>query len=252
MLDPEASMSNEWDLSKYQIEAAAQALEAVWGAIRSHKIEKPGTMFLQDIEHVIRMVQGGYNGAGALLLMLKSEKTAKGQIAKIADLCKRVGSFEDFANKHKVALTGVAFFLEFVTFGSRMPQEVQMLARGAARVAKKLFSEYRSPECIKKASEKKSAEVSRKLSCAPFHHMIRLLKQKAIGLPIPDRLDLEHLLITGEKKIKESKSLEEASSVYKEMIHKMIGKLKLVQNLSVPGRTFRRFLETEGLTVCVQ
>ena len=246
-------MSNEWDLSKYQIEAAAQALEAVWGAIRSHKIEKPGTMLLKDVEHIIRMTQGGYNGAGALLLMLKSEKTAKGQIAKIADLCKHVGSFEDFANEHKVALTGVAFFLEFVTYGSRLPQEVQMLARDAAQVAKKLFSEYRSPESVDHFQEKKSEGASsRKLSCAPFHHMIRLLRQKVTGIPIPDRVDLERLLIAGEKKIKESKSFEDASSAYKEMIHKMIGKMKLVQNPSAPGRALRRFLETEGFSVRIK
>jgi hypothetical protein len=228
-------MGAEWNLSKYQIEAAAQALEAVWGGIQKHEKLHPGTLRLQDVNHVLKVTEGGYNGACHILLMLKSEKTAKGQIAKMADLCRRVSSFENFANEHKIALSGVTRFLEQLSAHVRLPKGVQMQTKGAAQVAKRLFSE----------SQHTPLPLSQKLSSAKFHHKILVLKQKIALLPISERTFVEHLLIRGEKQLKEAKTEENASSCYQETLHKIVAKIGSFKTLSDRGKDFKRWLDTQ-------
>jgi hypothetical protein len=239
-------MTNEWDLSKYQIEAVAQALEAVWGVIQKHEKDSFGTMCFQDVHHVLRQMRGFYNGAGHLLLILKSEKTAKGQIAKITDLCRRVGSFENFANEHKIALTGVAQFLEFVTTGNQLPREVQILAQEAAHVAKRLLSEQQAGSSSEKISHKTPCiSHSPKLSSTRYRNMIRLLRQKSLILPVLERESVERLLFRGEQQFKELKTAGARSSAYKDTVNRIIEKIDSIQNLSEQGKDFKYWLETQ-------
>ncbi len=231
-------MGTDWDLGKYQIEAAAQALESVWEAIQRYGHDSTGTLRLRDINHFLRQVKGPYNGAGHLLLILKSEKTAKGQIAKIAELCKRVGAVENFANEHKVALGGITRFLEDIKVCSQLPREVQALAQEASEVAGRLMP----------GTHIVSSSDSPKLISARYHHMIRLMWENLSTVSSRERASIEHVLSRGERRLKESKTVEAAASTYKDMVYGIMDSMKAVPHLSQQGKAFKQWLETKIAT----
>ena len=224
-------MGTEWDLSRYQIESAAQALEAVWSAIQSRGQGRSKRSGIQDVTRVLREVHGCFNGAGHLLLMLKSERSAKDQISKIADLCKKVEERENFANEHKIALTGVVEFLENMADAPEFPSEVRAMTQGASKVALQRFSRIDSA----KGSSSKLASVR-------FKHEIDAIHQKVALLPNCEKNAFYHILHVGERKIKEAASVEEASDVYSGVIRSIIERLQSTPDLSEPGKMFLRWM----------
>ena len=231
----EEPVESEWNLSKYQVEVAAQALEAVWSAIR--RCSPPSSHRAMDVTAMLQCVQGCYNGAGHLLLMLKSDRSAKGQIAKIADLCRRVGECRDFADEHKVALVGVEEFLGRIQGAA--PIKGRAATQGASHVA---LQRITGRSLGKNTEEIDTSEGSAKLRAVGLNQRLGAIRHKMAALSAVEKHMLDEALAEGEERMKASKTTEELSLAYQALVDNIIDALHTTEPVSEPGKALLRWL----------
>jgi len=129
-------MEHDWDITKYQLEVATEALETLWSHLQDKDVIQ-GNLRQEHLEQILITLPTKQD-LSPLLKALTTKSSFSNIISRISELCQKVAE-SNKATDHEAALTGIAYLLEKIGTSENLSAEAIHQAEQASRIALRRF-----------------------------------------------------------------------------------------------------------------